>query len=258
MRANRHQAGVMLIEALIGILIFSIGILALLGMQGAAMKNAANAKSAARRRCSRRRSSGRCGSTSAARQLQDHRRPRRVSGADNWVTAVAGTLPGGIAPQIQVGPDPVLGLADREVRVTVQWHQPGDVQTDVVRQFVILNRIHEGSGISSALVLHKRVAGMSLVELMVAMLIGLIGIVIITHLYITNDRYKRSTTGTGEAQVNGAIALYTIEREIRGRATASTSRRRSIANSRALTAARCSSPTRGIRLSRRRRPPWAR
>ena len=68
----------------------------------------------------------------------------------------------------------------------------------------------------SALVLHRREAGMSLVELMVAMLIGLIGIVIITHLYITNDRYKRSTTGTGEAQVNGAIALYTIEREIRG------------------------------------------
>jgi len=63
------------------------------------------------------------------------------------VTAVAGTLPGGIAPQIQVGPDPVLGLADREVRVTVQWRQPGDVQTDVVRQFVILNRIHEGTGV---------------------------------------------------------------------------------------------------------------
>jgi len=67
----------------------------------------------------------------------------------------------------------------------------------------------------SALTLHRREAGMSLVELMVGMLIGLIGIVIITHLYITNDRYKRSTTGTGEAQVNGAIALYTVEREIR-------------------------------------------
>jgi len=32
MRTLRHQAGVLLIEALIGILIFSIGILALLGM----------------------------------------------------------------------------------------------------------------------------------------------------------------------------------------------------------------------------------
>jgi Tfp pilus assembly protein PilW len=58
-------------------------------------------------------------------------------------------------------------------------------------------------------------AGMSLVELMVAMLIGLIGIVIITHLYVTNDQYKRSTTGAGSAQVNGAIALYTLERELR-------------------------------------------
>jgi type IV pilus assembly protein PilW len=62
---------------------------------------------------------------------------------------------------------------------------------------------------------HRRDAGMSLVELMVAMLIGLIGIVIITHLYITNDQYKRSTTGSGTAQVNGAVALYTLERELR-------------------------------------------
>ena len=63
--------------------------------------------------------------------------------------------------------------------------------------------------------LHRREAGLSLVELMVGMLIGLIGIIIITHLYVTNDQYKRSTTGSGTAQVNGAVALYTLEREIR-------------------------------------------
>lgn len=57
--------------------------------------------------------------------------------------------------------------------------------------------------------------GMSLIELMVGMLIGLIGIVIITHLYVTNEQYKRSTTGSGTAQVNGAIALYTLERDVR-------------------------------------------
>jgi len=61
----------------------------------------------------------------------------------------------------------------------------------------------------------RRAAGMSLVELMVGMLIGLIGIVIITHLYITNDRYKRSTIGGGTAQINGTVALYTLERELR-------------------------------------------
>lgn len=58
-------------------------------------------------------------------------------------------------------------------------------------------------------------AGMSLVELMVGMAIGLIGIIIITHLYLTNEQYKRSTTGAGTAQVNGAIALYTLERDLR-------------------------------------------
>ena len=60
-----------------------------------------------------------------------------------------------------------------------------------------------------------RQSGMSLVELMVGMAIGLIGITIITHLYLTNEQYKRSTTGSGTAQVNGAIALYTLERDIR-------------------------------------------
>jgi type IV pilus assembly protein PilW len=63
--------------------------------------------------------------------------------------------------------------------------------------------------------LQRREAGMSLVELMVAMLIGLIGIVIITHLYVTNDQYKRSTTGIGGAQINGTVALYTMERDLR-------------------------------------------
>jgi type IV pilus assembly protein PilW len=61
----------------------------------------------------------------------------------------------------------------------------------------------------------RRSGGFSIVELMVGMAVGLIGITIITHLYLTNEKYKRSTTGSGTAQVNGAIALYTLERDIR-------------------------------------------
>jgi type IV pilus assembly protein PilW len=63
--------------------------------------------------------------------------------------------------------------------------------------------------------LPRRLAGMSLIELMVGMVIGLIGIVIITHLYLVNEEYKRSTTGSGQAQVNGAIALFSLERDVR-------------------------------------------
>ena len=40
----RKQAGVVLIEALLGILIFSIGILALIGMQSVAVKNTIDAR----------------------------------------------------------------------------------------------------------------------------------------------------------------------------------------------------------------------
>jgi len=61
----------------------------------------------------------------------------------------------------------------------------------------------------------RRCAGMSLIELMVGAAIGLIGIVIITHVYLTNEQHKRTTTAAGGAQTNGAIALYALEREIR-------------------------------------------
>lgn len=61
----------------------------------------------------------------------------------------------------------------------------------------------------------RRCAGMSLIELMVGAAIGLIGIVIITHIYLTNEQHKRTTTAAGGAQTNGAIALFALERDIR-------------------------------------------
>jgi type IV pilus assembly protein PilW len=57
--------------------------------------------------------------------------------------------------------------------------------------------------------------GMSLVEVLVAVAIGLIGILIITEAYLTSDKFNRSTMGEGGAQTNGTIALYTIERDVR-------------------------------------------
>src|SRR5207244_12822373 len=57
--------------------------------------------------------------------------------------------------------------------------------------------------------------GFSMVELLVAMLIGLIGMIIIFQVFQVSEGIKRSTTSGGDAQQNGVIALYTIERDFK-------------------------------------------
>jgi len=54
-----------------------------------------------------------------------------------------------------------------------------------------------------------------MVELLVAMLIGLIGMIIIFQVFEVSEGIKRSTTSGGDAQQNGVIALYTMERDFK-------------------------------------------
>lgn len=53
--------------------------------------------------------------------------------------------------------------------------------------------------------------GFTLVEIMVAMVIGMLGIVIIMQMATTFEAQKRTTTGGDDAQNAGAIALYSIQ-----------------------------------------------
>ena len=48
-----------------------------------------------------------------------------------------------------------------------------------------------------------------------AMLIGLIGMIIIFQVFEVSESIKRSTTSGGDAQQNGVIALYTMERDFK-------------------------------------------
>src|SRR5216684_1647915 len=57
--------------------------------------------------------------------------------------------------------------------------------------------------------------GFSMVELLVAMLIGLIGMIIIFQVFEVSESIKRSTTSGGDAQQNGVISLYTMERDFK-------------------------------------------
>jgi type IV pilus assembly protein PilV len=187
MRTNKQQAGVMLIEALIGILIFSIGILALLGMQGTAVKNTTDAKY---------RSEAAFLATQIAGQMwvDDKDKLARYNTADptpyaprdSWVNNVSALLPGvatgdAPAPKIQVGSDAATApsTAIRSGAVEAAWREraaPSDHPQPHPRRRRRRTRF-----------LPWRKAGMSLVELWL-MLIN-IGILIITHIYVTNDKY---------------------------------------------------------------------
>jgi len=61
----------------------------------------------------------------------------------------------------------------------------------------------------------RRSSGFSLVELLVAAAIGIIASLVIFQVFAVFEGQKRTTTSGGEAQVNGSLALYTIERELR-------------------------------------------
>jgi type IV pilus assembly protein PilW len=62
---------------------------------------------------------------------------------------------------------------------------------------------------------NQRSRGFSLVEVMVAMLIGLIGTIVIFQTFAVSESQRRTTTGGGDAQQNGLLALAGIERDAR-------------------------------------------
>ena len=63
--------------------------------------------------------------------------------------------------------------------------------------------------------MRSRQPGMTMVEILVAVTIGLIGILIISQAYLTSENFNRSTVGEGGAQTNGLLALYSVERDVR-------------------------------------------
>ena len=58
-------------------------------------------------------------------------------------------------------------------------------------------------------------AGLSLVEILVAMVISLIATLVIFQTFAVSEGVRRTSTSGGDAQQNGALALYSITRELR-------------------------------------------
>lgn len=132
-----RQGGVVLIEALLGILIFSIGILALIGMQSVAVKNTIDARyrTEAAYLASGMLSQIRLDMGNIA--LYDDSNTGNYAPRTTWRTQVEAQLPGiKIAsaqrvPEIDIVPGPTYaGDTDPPSQVTVKllWLQPGETQ----------------------------------------------------------------------------------------------------------------------------------
>ena len=131
------QSGVMLLEALIGILIFSVGILAMIGMQAMGIRLASDSRDRAE-------------ASNLAGQLVGEMWLNRAALASyqyagsgtppavltNWVAQVDASLPGAATnpPIVTVGASSLGASVGTETTVTLRWISPSDT---TVHQFVM-------------------------------------------------------------------------------------------------------------------------
>jgi type IV pilus assembly protein PilW len=60
----------------------------------------------------------------------------------------------------------------------------------------------------------KRQRGFSLIELLVGVVVGLLAVLVITQVMALAEGKRRTVSMGGDAQVNGALALFTLQRDI--------------------------------------------
>jgi len=125
-RTNTNkQSGVILIEALVAILIFSIGILALVGLQATAIKQSTDARyrteaaALSNELIAEMWVSDRTTATLEA-NFESPGGPRYTA----WANRVAAVLPGGIAPTVTI--DAAGTAIPGRVLVTIQWRAPNE------------------------------------------------------------------------------------------------------------------------------------
>jgi len=121
MSAPSSQKGVMLIEALIGLLIFMLGILALIGMQGIAMQYTIDAKYRSEASFLANQIIGTMWVDRANLNAYDTGTGGGTTARTAWISSVQETLPGATG-----GNAPAITVSGRQATVTVLWQRPGE------------------------------------------------------------------------------------------------------------------------------------
>lgn len=121
MKPRARQSGVMLLEVLVGILIFSIGIVAMLGMQATAMRATVDAKYRTEASFLANEIIGQMWLDRA--NLANYQTPASCPAGKPcpWITRVQGLLPNATGGNL-----PTIAVSGSQVTVTVRWRRPGE------------------------------------------------------------------------------------------------------------------------------------
>lgn len=131
------QSGVMLLEALIGILIFSLGILAMVGMQSVAIRLATDSRDRAEASNLANQLIGQMWVNRAALASYQYSGSGSAPAAlTSWITQVNAALPNATAspPIVTVGASPLGASVGTQTTVTLRWSSTTD---PTVHQYVM-------------------------------------------------------------------------------------------------------------------------
>ena len=134
--ARYRQKGVMLLEALIGILIFSIGILALLGMQAIAMRATIDAKYRSEAAFLVNEIIGMMWVDRANLAQYDVANCAGYAACNAWMTRVQ-KLPNATGPNA-----PTINVVGQQATVTVRWLRPGEPAGTAASQHIAVAQIN--------------------------------------------------------------------------------------------------------------------
>lgn len=156
---QRNQSGVMLLEVLIALLIFALGVLGLVGLQANAIKQSGQAKYRTDATLLANELIGQMWLTSRTPTALDTAFKSAGGGGASyltWLTKVESTLPGATTypPTVvvtSVAPlDAIVGAASAvpvgltpssRVTITMRWKAPGEPASDPAHSFVLINEI---------------------------------------------------------------------------------------------------------------------
>jgi len=136
----RHQSGMILIEALLAILIFSLGILALVGLQATAIKQSADAKYRTEAALLTNEIIGQMWvSDRTTAVLQGNFNSPGGGNYNNWLARVSGILPG-VAANSPTAPTIAID-ANGIATVTVFWNAPNEPAGAPIHSYVAIAQI---------------------------------------------------------------------------------------------------------------------